>query len=85
MKTFLAIIKKLVSYYKIKVYIIKYRWLKMSITWYVGRGKGTLVVSGQPNFNKPLMWTKVIYRVGHINETPITNTKLIKANVRWRK
>ena len=64
-------IKRFISYCRIKIYIVKHRWLKIPIVWYVGKNKGTMVVSEQPNFDKPLTWTKVVYKAGHIFKTPI--------------
>lgn len=28
------------------------------IVWYAGRNKGTLVVTGKPDFTRPLKWTR---------------------------
>lgn len=49
------------SKFAIWIYRIKYYWLKLPIIWYRGTNKGILVITGKPDFSRPLTWVKITY------------------------
>ena len=55
------------------MYRFKYHVLKILIIWYAGRNKGTLVVTGKPNFSRPLTWTKYTLKGKKYTENEVKN------------
>ena len=60
-------LKRIKQYLRIRrlgnlIYRFKYHVLKIPIVWYTGRNKGLFVLTGKPDFNRPLIWTKHVLK-----------------------
>lgn len=76
-------INQLVNWYRGFVYQYRHHIQRKPIIWYAGRGKGTLVVTGKPDFSRPLKWTRCELIGGHFKytENDVTDSRICLARV----